>query len=137
MIKKQYAVLLFMLVGLMACSKKELNEASLAGKWKVTEFLINAPSLSPSIIMSGKEEGMSSVYTFSEGERIHLVSKFVPDGKEGAWNYQATDSLLVFNYGREDKKLESYKVISFDGNMMTWTQDMGKMGSLEISLVKE
>ena len=102
--KNQWIFLIFSLGTLVACNTKELHESNLKGKWKVTEFLINAPSLSPSIIMSGKEEGMSSIYTFSEGERIHLVSKFVPDGKEGAWNYQATDSLLVFNYGREDKK---------------------------------
>ena len=125
------------LISILSCSSK-VDTSKIIGKWKVIEFSTNTPELSPAVIDAGRIEALSSHYSFLKNGDSNLKSNYYKNGKERTWNYNATSNVLTIkNKEKTETGPENYKIESLNDNKMVWLQNLGELGSLKLTLIKE
>jgi len=125
------------LISVLSCSSK-VDTSKIIGKWKVIEFSANTPDLSPAVIDAGRTESLSSHYSFFKNGDSNLKSNYYKNGKERTWIYNSTSNVLTMqNKEKNEDGPESYTIESLNDNKMIWLQDLGELGSLKLTLIKE
>ena len=125
------------LITFLSCSSK-IDTSKIIGNWKVIEFSADTPDLSPAVIDAGKKEALSSHYSFLKNGDSNLKSNYYKNGNKRTWNYNETSNFLTIN-NKEKTEIgpENYKIVSLNDNKMVWSQNLGELGSLKMTLIKE
>jgi len=135
---KKITFQLALLTILLWSCKAQINENELIGTWKVIEFNSDTPELSPRIIESAKVEALSSFYSFQNEKTFTKKSDYYSGGIKGKYQFIVENSLIkMISDTGNGNEIEEYRIESLNSNSMTWTQDMGELGSLSMTLEKE
>jgi len=130
---------LLSLVTILFCScNSQINENEIIGNWKVIEFDTNTPTLSSGVIEAAKIEALSTQYSFEKDKSFSMKSNFISDGKSGNYKYLSKKKTFQMAYSSDGvKTLQEYQIESLNGDLMKWTQEMGDLGSISMTLKKK
>ena len=130
---------LLSLVTILFCScDSQINENKIIGNWKVIEFDTDTPTLSSGIIDAAKIEALSTQYSFEKDKSFSMKSKIISDGKSGNYKYLSKKKTFQMTYSSDGvKTLQEYQIESLSDDLMKWTQEMGDLGSISMTLKKE
>ncbi len=130
---------LLSLVTILFCScNSQINENKIIGNWKVIEFDTNTPTLSSGVIETAKIEALSTQYSFEKDKSFSMKSNFNSNGKSGNYKYLSKKKTFQMTYSSDGvKTLQEYQIESLNGDLMKWTQEMGNLGSISMTLKKE
>ena len=135
---KKLVALLSLAMFLIYSCNSQINEGDLVGNWKVIEFRADMPDLSPALIEGAKSEALSSSYSFLEGNTFNMKSDIIYNGEGGKYELISGKKVIKMTYNPGgDKDLEEYEIQSLDSKSMIWSQDMGDLGTLSMTLKKE
>ena len=130
---------LLSLVTILICScDSKINENKIIGNWKVIEFNTDTPTLSSGITETAKIEALSTQYSFEKDKSYSMKSKINSDGKSGTYNYVSKKKTFQMTYSSDGvKTLQEFQIESLSDDLMKWTQKMGDLGSISMTLKKE
>jgi hypothetical protein len=118
-------------------SNAQVENDKINGDWKVVSFSANTPSLSPSLLKGAREEALSSTYSFRTDKTFTMQSEYVTPPENGYWNISDKNEIIMnYNPGGKQNK-EIYKIELLNSSTMKWSQDMGELGSLTMTLKKK
>ena len=134
---KKNIILILVVVLFYNCNSK-IDENQIIGHWKVVEFRLNTPELSPILIEATKKETLSSNYSFQKNKTFKMKSGYNSNGKSGKFKFTSKTRTfeMIYNSGNKND-IEKYQVVSLDANFMKWTQNIEGIGSLSMTLKRE
>lgn len=124
-------------VFLSACAGAQ-EKKEVLGEWKVISFESNLPEISPLVIEEGKRIALSSTYIFNQDLTCDQVCSYLDETKTGEWSIGAEGLELIIDWNIEGKvEKETIKFDHISSDLMIWTNDFGKIGTLTMKLEKQ
>jgi hypothetical protein len=107
------------------------------GNWKVINFESNTPKISPLIIKEAETNALSSYYLFKNDSLFIMSSDNELKGENGKYEFITNSNTIKLIYDNREKGREEYEIKKLNYDYMEWTQDMGGIGSLTITLQRK
>lgn len=133
--KKVLFITLILLILTNCTSRKSENQ--IVGKWNISEFDSNTPDLSPELINMAKENALSSTYTIKVDKTYSIQSSHSGNKEIGKWTLNKAKNLILFSTEQNGEEfLDEYEIESINEQEMVWSQDLGELGKLKLTLKK-
>ncbi len=134
---KHNLILLSILAILFCSCSAQINKDEIIGTWKVVEFHTVTPTLSLALIEGAKGEALSSTYSFQKNKTFSMKSDIVFNGEDGNYKISSGNVIEMTFTSTEHKTKSEYHLELVNDKLMKWTQDLGELGSLSMTLKKE
>lgn len=134
----KYNLILLSVVAILfySCSA-QINKDEIIGTWKVVEFKTVTPTLSFALIEGAQGEALSSTYSFQKNKTFRMNSNIIFNGEDGNYEFLSGNVIEMTFTSEEHKTKAEYHLELLSDNLMKWTQDLGELGSLSMTLKKE
>jgi hypothetical protein len=133
----KHILILLSIVAILFCScSAQINKDEIIGTWKVIEFKTVTPTLSLALIEGAKVEALSSTYSFQKNKTFRMKSNIISSGEDGNYEFLSGKIIEMTITSEGHKTKAEYHLELLSGNLMKWTQDMGDLGNLSMTLKK-
>lgn len=120
-------IFLFALVLSSIISSAQLTAQDMPGTWQTVYFATNMAFLSEELIEGGRQEALSTVYSFSADGTFTVTSDGIQElsesGQEtGTWSI--SDGNVLLKYSNSEYGTQSFSINLYDGRILRLEQNM-------------
>lgn len=120
-------IFLFALVLSSIISSAQLTAQDMPGTWQTVYFATDMAFLSEELIEGGRQEALSTVYSFSSDGTFTVTSDAIKElsesGQEtGTWSI--SDGTVLLKYSNAEYGTQSFSINLYDGRVLRLEQNM-------------
>lgn len=125
---------IFLLSVVVGCGAQQ--EPTVVGEWQVSNFKANIPGLDLMMISDARDYALSCSYELKEDQTCKRTSK--ENSVVGTWGFNSDSTEIQMNYPDDPfGPTENYKLDKLMPSTMTWSQDQGGMGDIQLMLSRK
>lgn len=114
-----------------------VNESNVMGKWQVSEFSANTPSISPDLITKARQEALSTSYQFAAEQKVWMESIYYEHGQLGSWQLRPDQVLFISSSFEGEQVGEAYTIQRLEADQMFLEQKIEGLGEISMTLKRE